>query len=230
MFILFIFSLLPGHKMRAVDEEQKPRTIFVITPTYTRPTQLAELTLLAQSLAHVPFLHWVVVEFSKTSLVRDFLSSTNIHYEHLDSDGAMTGFQSGVNACNGLRNKALDYLTTKYSNSSGVILFANLDRTYNSALFEKIRNVEKIGIWKTMFAKEQFTCEPLKFVLPIPKYALNLGSVGFSTQLLQANLRFPLDISDTDGVSLFIEQFMREPKDLRVMSCHDQLVWYTPIF
>uniref|UniRef100_A0A8C6VKY3 Galactosylgalactosylxylosylprotein 3-beta-glucuronosyltransferase n=1 Tax=Naja naja TaxID=35670 RepID=A0A8C6VKY3_NAJNA len=38
--------------------------IFVITPTYTRPVQKAELTRLANTFLHVQNLHWVVVEDS----------------------------------------------------------------------------------------------------------------------------------------------------------------------
>ena len=38
--------------------------IFVITPTYTRPTQLADMTRLAQTLQLVPDIFWIVVEDS----------------------------------------------------------------------------------------------------------------------------------------------------------------------
>ncbi|CAN8177859.1 unnamed protein product [Coccothraustes coccothraustes] len=36
--------------------------IYVVTPTYARPVQKAELVRLSQTLLHVPALHWVVVE------------------------------------------------------------------------------------------------------------------------------------------------------------------------
>ena len=36
--------------------------IYVITPTYRRPEQMAELVRLAQTLLHVPAIHWIVVE------------------------------------------------------------------------------------------------------------------------------------------------------------------------
>ena len=49
--------------------------IYMITPTYARWTQKADLTRLAQTLMHVPNLHWLLVEDSeqKTELVRKFL-------------------------------------------------------------------------------------------------------------------------------------------------------------
>ena len=41
-------------------------TIYVVTPTYTRPTQLPDLTRLANTLRLVPNLHWLVCEDAKT--------------------------------------------------------------------------------------------------------------------------------------------------------------------
>ena len=55
------------------DRELPP--IYMITPTYARWTQKADLTRLSQTLMHVPNLHWIVVEDAeeKTKLVTDFL-------------------------------------------------------------------------------------------------------------------------------------------------------------
>lgn len=51
-------------------------TIYMITPTYSRWTQKADLTRLCQTLMHIKHLHWIVVEDSeiKTDLVTRFLS------------------------------------------------------------------------------------------------------------------------------------------------------------
>lgn len=216
-----------GHKMNAILSENSYKTIHVITPTYTRKTQLAELTLLAQALAHIPYLQWIVLEVSKTDMVVDFLEKTNLQYKHLDSGGKV---KSG-NMCNALRNIALDYLTENSANSSGVILFANLDRTYSSELFEKVRDIETVGIWPTVFAKEQFTCDPLKFNMETPKYPINLGSVGFnSTALLNTSRRFDVNVSDTQGISSLVEGLVSSNDDIKVISCDGQYVWYTPIF
>ena len=45
----------------SVSSEELP-IIYVITPTYQRPEQMAELVRLAQTLLHVPAIHWIVVE------------------------------------------------------------------------------------------------------------------------------------------------------------------------
>lgn len=38
--------------------------IYFVTPTYTRPVQIAELTRLGQTLRSVQDIHWIVVEDS----------------------------------------------------------------------------------------------------------------------------------------------------------------------
>ena len=218
--------------MNAMISDDSFKTIYIITPTYTRPTQLAELTILAQALEHIPYLHWIVMEFEMTDPVTHFLTETNLQYTHLDSNGTMTGFVPGINACNGLRNIALDHMGVKHGNSSGVILFANLDRTYSAELFDKVRDIKKVGIWPTVFAKEQFVCNPLRFNQAAPSYPINLGSVGFSTDILSKGpeLRFPLKVSDTDGISWLMKGFISDKAEIEIVSCDGQFVWFTPIF
>ena len=60
-------------------------TIFLITPTYTRWTQKADLTRLCQTLMHVRNLHWIVVEDSdyKSALVTNFLHDCTVESTHL---------------------------------------------------------------------------------------------------------------------------------------------------
>ena len=62
-------------------------TIYMITPTYARWTQKADLTRLCQTLMHVPKLHWIVVEDSeqKTRLVTRFLSRCRVENTHLNT-------------------------------------------------------------------------------------------------------------------------------------------------
>ena len=53
--------------------------IYMITPTYQRWTQKADLTRLCYTLMHVPNLHWIVVEDAenKSLLVKSLLSQKN---------------------------------------------------------------------------------------------------------------------------------------------------------
>ena len=67
-------AAIPREELRDTGRENLP-WIYMITPTYARWTQKADLTRLAQTLAHVPNLHWIVVEDAerKTELVTRFL-------------------------------------------------------------------------------------------------------------------------------------------------------------
>lgn len=59
--------------------------IYVITPTYRRPEQIAELTRLSQTLSHVPAIRWILVEDSDSlsSRVTDLLRRLSFPYTHL---------------------------------------------------------------------------------------------------------------------------------------------------
>ena len=59
--------------------------IYVITPTYWRLEQLAELTRLAQTLLNVPSIHWIVVEDNDglSTQVADLLHRYAIPHTHL---------------------------------------------------------------------------------------------------------------------------------------------------
>lgn len=60
--------------------------IYVITPTYKRPEQIAELVRLGQTLLHIPSLHWIVVEDSNSLSpnVAELLHRFAIPYTHLN--------------------------------------------------------------------------------------------------------------------------------------------------
>ncbi|MEQ2187725.1 hypothetical protein GOODEAATRI_007530, partial [Goodea atripinnis] len=137
-------------------EKQPPKsslpTIFVITPTYVRLVQKAELTRLSQTFLHVPQLHWIVVEDSlhKTPLVSNFLMKSGLTYTHLHVPTAkerklQEGDPSwlkprGVEQRNeGLRWLREDRRTQPGEDShQGVVYFADDDNTYSLQLFEEV--------------------------------------------------------------------------------------------
>ena len=65
-----------GLDVGSVDSPAPLPPIYVITPTYSRPSQRAELTRVAQALSGVENVVWIVVEDSqdKTLRVTEFLS------------------------------------------------------------------------------------------------------------------------------------------------------------
>jgi len=51
--------------------------IYVITPTYARPVQKAELTRLQNTLKHISSLHWIVVEDADSRFTCAFVNFDN---------------------------------------------------------------------------------------------------------------------------------------------------------
>lgn len=125
-------------------------TIHVITPTYSRPVQKAELTRLANTLLHVPNLHWILVEDSqrRTSLVSHLLLETGLNYTHLNVETPRNykvhGDTRDPRIPRGTiqRNLALRWLRDTFSinnSQSGIVYFADDDNTYSLELFEEVR-------------------------------------------------------------------------------------------
>lgn len=132
-------------------------TIHIITPTYSRPVQKAELTRLANTLLHVVNLHWILVEDSqrRTSLVSHLLHNTGLNYTHLNVETPrnykVRGDTRDPRIPRGTiqRNLALRWLRETFSvNNSqpGVVYFADDDNTYSLELFEEMRSTKKVSV------------------------------------------------------------------------------------
>lgn len=73
------------HFLQYFNSSMIPK-IYLITPTYTRYTQQADLVRLSNTLKLVLNLHWIVIEDSesKTGLVQNFLETCQIKNTHLN--------------------------------------------------------------------------------------------------------------------------------------------------
>ncbi|KAM9251703.1 galactosylgalactosylxylosylprotein 3-beta-glucuronosyltransferase 3 [Cariama cristata] len=131
-------------------------TIYVVTPTYARPVQKAELVRLSQTLLHVRALHWVVVEDSATptELVGGLLAGSGVSFTHLNIETPPEHRRHpgdppwlrprGVEQ----RNRALQWLReTRAPGESGVVYFADDDNTYSLRLFEEMRSTRGVAVW-----------------------------------------------------------------------------------
>ncbi|XP_055732127.1 galactosylgalactosylxylosylprotein 3-beta-glucuronosyltransferase 1-like isoform X7 [Salvelinus fontinalis] len=155
-------------------------TLHVVTPTYSRPVQKAELTRLANTLLHVPNLHWILVEDSqrKTPLVTRLLQETGLNYTHLNVETPrnykLRGDMRDPRIPRGTmqRNLALRWLRETFnSNNSnsqpGIVYFADDDNTYSLDLFEepqayfKLRGV-KGGYQESSLLRELVTLSDLE--------------------------------------------------------------------
>ena len=127
--------------------------VYMITPTYARWTQKADLTRLCQTLMHVPRLHWIVIEDSveKTRLVSKFLSRCKVGSTHLNirtaeylrlkNNEPVWRKNRGVEQ----RNLGIDWLRQSAvagklpgGSKRGVVYFGDDDNTYDIELFEEV--------------------------------------------------------------------------------------------
>ncbi|KAI2560455.1 B3GAT3 isoform 6, partial [Pan troglodytes] len=125
-------------------------TIYVVTPTYARLVQKAELVRLSQTLSLVPRLHWLLVEDAEgpTPLVSGLLAASGLLFTHLvvltpKAQRLREGEPGWVHP-RGVeqRNKALDWLRGRGGavggekdppppGTQGVVYFADDDNTYS---------------------------------------------------------------------------------------------------
>ncbi|KAM3920071.1 galactosylgalactosylxylosylprotein 3-beta-glucuronosyltransferase 3 [Leptodactylus fuscus] len=148
-----------SHPMNVPSDVRKRENlpvIYVVTPTYSRPHQRAELTRLCQTLLLVPALHWILVEDAaeRTTLVADLLAQSKLQYTHLhvQTPPAMKLKDSDPNWLKprGVeqRNEALRWLReNRSSKDRGVVYFADDDNTYSIKLFMEMRNTQKVSVW-----------------------------------------------------------------------------------
>jgi len=155
-------ALLQEHKHSVVKEGKimvdNPSLplIYVVTPTYSRPAQKAELTRLCQTLLLVTNVHWVVVEDAKveTSLVTNLLKRCGVPYTQLhvptppewkhQKGEAHWRKPRGVLQ----RNEALSWIRENADRKvDGVLYFADDDNTYDVEIFEEMRATKKVSIW-----------------------------------------------------------------------------------
>lgn len=138
-------------------------TLHVVTPTYSRPVQKAELTRLANTLLHVPNVHWILVEDApkRTKLVSHLLQETGLNFTHLNVETPRNYKARGDTRDPRIprgtiqRNLALRWLRETLNTSSnsqpGVVYFADDDNTYSLELFDEMRSTKKVSVWPVAF-------------------------------------------------------------------------------
>ncbi|XDC86208.1 hypothetical protein R6Z07F_017381 [Ovis aries] len=141
-------------------------TIYVVTPTYARLVQKAELVRLSQTLSLVPRLHWLLVEDAEgpTPLVSGLLAASGLLFTHLavltPKAQRLREGEPGWVRPRGVeqRNRALDWLRSGGGavggekdppppGTRGVVYFADDDNTYSRELFEEMRWTRGVSVW-----------------------------------------------------------------------------------
>ncbi|CAN8006792.1 unnamed protein product, partial [Ixodes hexagonus] len=125
-----------------------PPTVYVVTPTYRRPTQAPDLLRVAQSLMLSHNIFWIVVEDATrySNLVASIIKMSGLPSvcllgpspKGLDKPAHGRGVSG--------RRRALQWLRQNAS-LPGVLYFADDDNSYDSRLFDEIRWVRKVGVF-----------------------------------------------------------------------------------
>eukprot|EP00039_Didymoeca_costata_P005649 m.83338 g.83338 ORF g.83338 m.83338 type:complete len:314 (-) comp12917_c0_seq1:48-989(-) len=146
--------------------------LYLITPTYKRHNQKADMTRFANTLRQVPNLHWIVIEDAqeRTELVSKFMKRcgvknfTHIHQKtpkylqraickvvnprigcpswKLGKEAELWTRPRGVEQ----RNAGLQ-VVRDLRPQNGVVYFADDDNSYDLELFDMIRKVKRVGAW-----------------------------------------------------------------------------------
>ena len=84
MHVHVVRPLIQQTAFPCLDGQQEP-VIFLITPTFQRKTQKADLTALCHTLKHIPLLLWIVVEdsASRSPLIQALLARCSVPAVHL---------------------------------------------------------------------------------------------------------------------------------------------------
>ncbi|XP_055307498.1 galactosylgalactosylxylosylprotein 3-beta-glucuronosyltransferase P [Sitodiplosis mosellana] len=122
--------------------------LYVITPTYRRPEQLAEITRLGYTLKHVPNIFWLVIEDATvaTPLVTRQLKRIGVPFEHLVAP-MPDRFKKRVVKPRGVSNRNRGLAWIRKNASDGVFYFADDDNTYDLEIFDQMRYTKKVSMW-----------------------------------------------------------------------------------
>lgn len=140
--------------------------IYIITPTYFRLTQEAELTRLGQTFAHLDYIHWILIEDSNepTQLIDSYITlyskflaklRKNINITRLyvptPPKYKLAPYDPHWSKPRGVlqRNKGIQWLRDNQNiiDKKGVVYFADDDNTYDLRLFDEMRDTKKVSIW-----------------------------------------------------------------------------------
>eukprot|EP00048_Salpingoeca_helianthica_P002111 m.1582 g.1582 ORF g.1582 m.1582 type:complete len:325 (+) comp1190_c0_seq1:219-1193(+) len=177
-------------------------TVYVITPTYERLTQKADLTRLMHTLmvaTRTASIFWIVVEDAPgpSKLVSSLLARSELPYAHLyqqSAKGEDVHLKAGAT-----RNEGVLYLRSLKPppHPDSVVYFADDDNVYDDRLFAEILTVRNIGVWPVGYSGQRRAEFP---------YIKNGRVTGFNSYLAYLR-RFPMDMA---SFAINIKYFLRE--------------------
>lgn len=133
--------------------------LYIITPTYDRPTQIPDLVRLSNTLRNVRNLHWIVVEdgLNLSNHVKSLLQDSKILYTYLSASSPSSYVKRRLKGI-AQRNKALSWIRKNHQKGlDAVSYFADDDNSYTLELFSEIRKTKKISVFPVGFTGGDMT-------------------------------------------------------------------------
>uniref|UniRef100_A0A6G1S9J3 Galactosylgalactosylxylosylprotein 3-beta-glucuronosyltransferase n=1 Tax=Aceria tosichella TaxID=561515 RepID=A0A6G1S9J3_9ACAR len=203
--------------------------IYVVTPTYARPVQRAELTRLSQTLMLVPRLHWIIVEdsISSTELVRKLVSRLKTKFEFTSITLLNEPTPEKYKLRPGdpdwkypkgpwQRNKALEWLRwhNHELDTNGVVYFADDDNTYDLEIFDEMRSTRNVAVWPVGLVGGLLVERPIVFM---DQTSNKSRVLGFNVRW-EPSRRFPVDMA---GFAVSVRSILTRPN--AAFSCNERI-------
>ncbi|XP_058985463.1 galactosylgalactosylxylosylprotein 3-beta-glucuronosyltransferase P isoform X1 [Musca domestica] len=215
--------------------------LYIITPTYRRPEQLAELTRLGYTLKHVANLLWLVIEdANRTSeMVIQTLNRIGVPYEYFlapmpEEYKSKKAKPRGVSN----RNRGLSWL--RENATEGVFYFADDDNTYDISIFEQMRYTKKVSMWPVGLVTKYGVSSPIvkngKIVgfydgwLGGRKYPVDMAGFAVSVRFLHERPKAKMPFKagyEEDGFLKSLAPFENAEIELLANNCTEILTWHT---
>ncbi|XP_017133843.1 galactosylgalactosylxylosylprotein 3-beta-glucuronosyltransferase P isoform X1 [Drosophila elegans] len=220
----------------------EPPPLYIITPTYRRPEQLAELTRLGYTLKHVVNLLWLVIEdANKTNpLVAHTLDRIGVPYEYMVAPMPEKYKQTKRAKPRGVsnRNRGLEYL--RHNATEGVLYFADDDNTYDISIFEQMRYITKVAMWPVGLVTKTGVSSPIiqggKLVgfydgwIGGRRYPVDMAGFAVSVKFLKERPKAQMPFKpgyEEDGFLRSLAPLDNKEIELLADECRDILTWHT---
>nr|XP_008530390.1 PREDICTED: galactosylgalactosylxylosylprotein 3-beta-glucuronosyltransferase 3 isoform X2 [Equus przewalskii] len=203
-------------------------TIYVVTPTYARLVQKAELVRLSQTLSLVPRLHWLLAQRLREG-EPGWVRPRGVEQRNR----ALDWLRGGGGAVGGEKDPPPP-------GTRGVVYFADDDNTYSRELFEEMRWTRGVSVWPVGLVGglrfEGPRVQDGRVVgfhtawEPNRPFPLDMAGFAVALPLLLAKPNAQFDAAAPRGhLESSLLSHLVDPKDLepRAANCTRVLVWHT---
>ncbi|XP_076261203.1 glucuronyltransferase P isoform X2 [Rhynchophorus ferrugineus] len=217
--------------------------LYIITPTYRRPEQLAELTRLSHTLMLVPNLIWLVIEdaYNTNNLIDDVLKRSGLNYHYMIAPMPVqyknkTKGPKPRGVSN--RNKGLEWI--RDNAFKGVFYFADDDNTYDLDLFTEIRYTKTVSLFPVGLITKAGVSSPIiqngtfrgfyDGWIGGRKFAVDMAGFAVSVQFLLSRPKASMPYKpgfEEDGFLKSLSPFEPSEAELLASNCTRILVWHT---